>query len=326
MKYDSTYSATIATKEPLKLFALIEKTVLAQTDDTNPLATFFATWSDLLSFHQDKLSNAQYDTEFTTKVDIALAPGYTFIQPVLLEHFVLHDKEFQKTPASTGQPRKYNDLTASEKDAAEAAFQEKLLAHIFFCNSGEQHASTKTGYKEDYKKGNDYYPVTRQRALEILDTFIEKTPSAAVSQGNSFSQNAVKCLTCGRRGHIASDCRSGLKCTYCGKQGHLVATCRGLAPKPQTAPAQSVPDTASVKSGKNKSDTLSIKSGKSKSSLKAFAEYLASQDDDADLTDDYGDKGEAHAQYSFVQSSTAYIFKQDNSHRLDFRKVILLDD
>ena len=84
-------------------------------------------------------------------------------------------------------------------------------------------------------------------------------------------------------------------------------------------------DTASVKSGKNKSDTASIKSGKSKSSLKAFAEYLASQDDDADLTDDSGDKGEAHAQFSFVQSSTAYIFKQDKSHGLDLRKVILLD-
>ena len=86
LKHESTWEDILKHSDPLTLFALIEKTVLAQTKDTYPYATVYDQQCSFYQFGQDQLSNEQYYARFNTKVDIGAAIGITRQHQVLLEH------------------------------------------------------------------------------------------------------------------------------------------------------------------------------------------------------------------------------------------------
>ena len=119
MKQDADWATVSASYDPLQLYRLIEKTILAQTENQYQFATVYNQEMALYSFCQEKLSNAQWYERFNTKVDVADAIGVGKEHPVLLE-FVSQEL--------------YNDsfdnITADQKEIARADAKEWYLAYI----------------------------------------------------------------------------------------------------------------------------------------------------------------------------------------------------
>ena len=63
--------------DPLNLYCLIEKTILAQTEDQYPFATVYEQELAFYSFRQDSLTNPQWYERFNTQVDVGTSIGVT---------------------------------------------------------------------------------------------------------------------------------------------------------------------------------------------------------------------------------------------------------
>jgi len=85
MKQDADWNTVSTSYDPLQLHRLIEKTILAQTEDQYPFATVYDQELGLYSFRQEIMTNAQWYERFNTKVDVANAIGVTRQHKVLLE-------------------------------------------------------------------------------------------------------------------------------------------------------------------------------------------------------------------------------------------------
>ena len=77
MKHDPDWKSASESYDPLTLMKLIEKTVLAQTEDQYPFATVYEQECTLYSFNQQTLSNEQWYERFNTKIDVSSAIGVT---------------------------------------------------------------------------------------------------------------------------------------------------------------------------------------------------------------------------------------------------------
>jgi hypothetical protein len=86
MKHDIDWIPASTSYNPLTIFALIEKTILAQTGDQYPYATVYEQESTLYSFSQNTLSNEQWYERFNTRIEVGTAIGVTRQHTVLLEH------------------------------------------------------------------------------------------------------------------------------------------------------------------------------------------------------------------------------------------------
>ena len=71
MKQDADWEAISTSYNPLLLYHLIEKMVLAQMEDQYPFVTIYEQEMALYSFRQETLLNPQYYEHFNTKVDVA---------------------------------------------------------------------------------------------------------------------------------------------------------------------------------------------------------------------------------------------------------------
>jgi hypothetical protein len=73
MKQDTDWNTVSTSYDPLILYRLIEKTILAQTEDQYPFATVYDQELAFYAFRQDSLSNPQWYERFNTKVDVGAA-------------------------------------------------------------------------------------------------------------------------------------------------------------------------------------------------------------------------------------------------------------
>ena len=89
MKQDTDWNAVSISYDPLTLYRLIEKMILAQTEDQYPFATVYDQELAFYSFRQDSLSNPQWYERFNTKVDVSAAIGVTRQHKVLLEYVAM---------------------------------------------------------------------------------------------------------------------------------------------------------------------------------------------------------------------------------------------
>jgi hypothetical protein len=104
MKQDTDWNAVSTSYDSWPLYRLIEKTVLAQTEDQYPFATVYDQELAFYLFKQESLSNPQWYEcfnpqwyeHFNTKVDIGDAIGVTRQHKVLLEYVAqeLHSPPF----------------------------------------------------------------------------------------------------------------------------------------------------------------------------------------------------------------------------------------
>jgi hypothetical protein len=86
MKQDTEWTNVSTSYDPLNLYCLIERTVLAQTEDQYPFATVYDQELSFYSFRQDTLSNPQWYELFNTKVDVLDDIGVTRQHKILLEY------------------------------------------------------------------------------------------------------------------------------------------------------------------------------------------------------------------------------------------------
>jgi hypothetical protein len=86
MKQDMYWAVVSKSYDPLTLYCLIERTMLAQTEDQYPFATVYDQELSLYSFKQETLLNPQWYERFNTRVDVSEAIEKTRQHKVLLEY------------------------------------------------------------------------------------------------------------------------------------------------------------------------------------------------------------------------------------------------
>ena len=86
MKHDPDWDTASMSYNPLKFMALIEKTILSQTEYQYPLATVYEQEVKFYSFHQYNLTEDQWCERFNTKVDIRSSIVVTRKHKVLLKY------------------------------------------------------------------------------------------------------------------------------------------------------------------------------------------------------------------------------------------------
>ena len=86
MKHDPGWDTESTSYYPFKAKALIEKTILSQTEYQYPFDTVYEQEVAFYSFHQKHLTNNQWYERFNTKVDIGSTIGVTRQYNVLLKY------------------------------------------------------------------------------------------------------------------------------------------------------------------------------------------------------------------------------------------------
>jgi hypothetical protein len=132
MKQDPDWITVSTSYDPLTLYRLIERTVLAQTKDQYPFATLYDQELVLYSFKQESLSNPQWYERFNTKIDFGDAIGVTHQHKVLLEYVAqeLHNQAF-------------GDLAAAKQLLVRDDAEECYVSYAFLRQSGTQHGNLK---------------------------------------------------------------------------------------------------------------------------------------------------------------------------------------
>ena len=77
VKYDRNWENTSKSYEPLQILGLIEKTVLAQTEDQYPFAMVYEQECSIYIFSQNTMSNEKLYERFNTNIDVGSAIGVT---------------------------------------------------------------------------------------------------------------------------------------------------------------------------------------------------------------------------------------------------------
>jgi Zinc knuckle len=128
-------------------------------------------------------------------------------------------------------------------------------------NSAAKHDKLKISLTDDYAKGQDTYPKTRQEALRLLDAFTKTAaPRAIVTEGKSF---ATAAKTSSKQS--SEDYWKGKECYKCGEKGHPARRCPNddKDKKKKSSKSKGKGDDSDNES---KSSRRSFKSAKSKSS------------------------------------------------------------
>jgi hypothetical protein len=86
MKQDMEWTNVSTSYDPLNMYCLIERTVLAQTEDQYTFATVYDQELSFYSLRQEDFSNPQWYERFNTKVDVGDAIGVTQNHKDLLEY------------------------------------------------------------------------------------------------------------------------------------------------------------------------------------------------------------------------------------------------
>jgi hypothetical protein len=125
---------------------LIEKTILARTEDQYPFATVHDQKLAFYSFKQDALTNPQWYEHFNTKVDVGAAIGVTHQHKVLLEYVAMELHQ-----------QAYATLGAVEQQAVREDAEERYISYAFLRQSGLQHSNLKVDLQNDFATGDNRY-------------------------------------------------------------------------------------------------------------------------------------------------------------------------
>jgi hypothetical protein len=219
MKHDADWISASESYDPLTLMKLIEKTILAQTEDKYPYATVYKQECTLYSFNQNTLSNEQWYERFNTRIDVETAIGVTRQHKVLLDHVAhgtIHGSTFEKHADGISQ-------TIAEQAAIREKAEERYLSYVFLRQSGKQHNKLKVDLQNDFTTEDDRYPKNRQVTLHLLDKYSKSVVAQApISEGTAFTRRGSQggkqdtydtaywkdkeCFNCHKKGHSSSHC------------------------------------------------------------------------------------------------------------------------
>jgi hypothetical protein len=148
MKHHTSWSTTNKSGDPLLLYALIEKTILAQNEETYPFAVIYKFERALYHYMQNTLTNNQWYQRFVIQANLAASQG------VVHQHGVLRDYVAKKL-----QNKTYAQLTDPlQKEAVCEDAAERYLAFVFLSQSGEKHNQLRADLKNQFMSGHDITP------------------------------------------------------------------------------------------------------------------------------------------------------------------------
>jgi hypothetical protein len=170
MKQDTGWTVVSTSYDPLTLYSLIERTILAQTEDQYPFATVYDQELLFYLFKQETLSNPQWNERFNTKVDVSEAIGVTPQHKVLLDYV-----------AQESYTKFFEGLGVAEQKLVIDDAEERYISYAFLRQSGIQHGNLKVDLQNDFTTGENRYPKNRQQTLHVLDKY-RKTVVPKVTQ------------------------------------------------------------------------------------------------------------------------------------------------
>ena len=336
MKHDPDWTTASESYDPLTLFKLIEKTVLAQTEDQYPFATVYEQECTLYSFSQNTLSNEQWYERFNTRIDVGTAIGVTRQHQVLLEHVA----------SETSPNISFASMTPEQQTEVRTKAEERYLSYIFLRQSGKQHNKLKVDLQNDFTTGDDRYPKNRQATLHLLDKYSKSivvshtTPSEGTSfaqrggkgGGNNSNQNQNK-------DDYDKDYWKDKKCYNCNKTGHPSNKCP--LKKQKNDDDKSVSTRTSKSSKSDKATDINKAQKKLKKSFATLTSKINEMENESDLSDsDDDDEEQSHFQTDAMSNyAFHHAFHQDFEQRnidvlfkkrgpklnLALRNIILLD-
>lgn len=303
MKQDADWETVMQSCDPLTLYRLIEKTILAQTEDQYPYAVVHDQEMALYGLWQGNQSNAQWYDRFNTRLDVGVAIG------IARRHHNLLDYE-----ADLQYDQKFVDLDPEVQEELVHFTEEAYNSYLLIRHSS--HKKLIEDLADGHVTGNKAYPKTRALALRYLDTYKKKhEPKPEPSDGSVFIQNGKK--------EYDKTFWAGKKCFNCNKMGHPATHCK----EPKAKKKGGDDDDKSVASAKSVS-----KVSKSVNKLQKSVDTLLVQLKEAEESEVSGsDDDEETSLFQLCSpvetSSTAKIFAQAKSARkdLDLREVILAD-
>jgi hypothetical protein len=151
MKHDRDHDTVMRSADPLKLYALIEKTIMAQIEDKYPFETIYNSELRFYNGQQRDLSNDRFYNKFNTQSDVNKAVGIERIHPTLVDYM-------------TEQPHKgtaFEDLPDANQELVKAKTMEAYLSYAFLQQAHKQHAKLKTDLRNEYAHGIDKFPKDR---------------------------------------------------------------------------------------------------------------------------------------------------------------------
>jgi hypothetical protein len=151
MKQDMDWNTMIISYDPLNFYRLMERTVLAQTEDQCPFATVYDQELSFYSFKQDNMPNPQWYECFNTKVDVSGAIGVTRQHKVLFEYV-----------AQESYTRAFTDLGPVEQHLVRDDAEVRYVSYAFLRQSGTHHGNLKMDLQNDFTTGDNRYPKNRQ--------------------------------------------------------------------------------------------------------------------------------------------------------------------
>jgi hypothetical protein len=338
MKHDSDWIPASESYDPLTLMRLIEKTILAQTEDQYPFATVYEQECTLYSFNQNTLSNEQWYERFNTRIDVGTAIGVTRQHKVLLDHVAhetIHGSTFEKHANGINQ-------TVAEQAAIREKAEERYLSYVFLRQSGKQHNKLKVDLQNDFTTGDDRYPKNRQATLHLLDKYSKSVVAQApISEGTAFAQRATRV---DKQDTYDKSYWKDKECFNCHSKGHPSSHCPN---KDKDSDDKSLSSKSSKTSKSSKSTAKSItktqkRLKKSFATLSSKIDELENEDSDISASDS-GDENshfqtgsiegyqmmqtETPQQQSFEQRNVDVLFKKTREAKihLNLRNIILLD-
>ena len=321
LKQEATWNVVSSSYDPLVLYRLIEKTILAQTEDQYPFATVYDQEQAFYSFRQDTLSSAQWYERFNTKIDVGEAIGVSRHHKVLLEYC-----SNEHTPNST-----FSTLSAADQVLVRADAEERYISYVFLRQSGTQHANLKEDLQNGFTTGDNRYPKTRQETLHLLDKYSKNVvPKSTASEGSSFLQQES----------YDKKYWKNLECYKCGKKGHPANHCRGKKQQSKKTDNDKDDDDKSIASNAESVRKLSKDFKKMKKNFATVNTQLTKLAEDGENGSDLSESDQDESSHfqiglQFTQFKDhfepriAKLFKQTHATKtkikLDLREIILLD-
>jgi hypothetical protein len=224
MKQDMDWDVVNTSYKPLTLYRLIDRTILAQTEDQYPFATVYDQELSFYSFKQETLSNPHWYERCNTKVDVCEAIGVTRHHKVLLDYV-----------AQESYTKSFEGLGVAEQKLVRDDAEERYVSYDFLLQSGIQHGNLKVNLQNDFTTGDNRYPKNRQQTLHLLDKYIKTViPKVTQSEGTSFAQKGGRgngrSYNGNGKGHDSSTYDKKYwkdkEYTKCHKMGHPATHCR----------------------------------------------------------------------------------------------------
>ena len=146
MKQDTSWTTVSMSYDPLVLLNFIEKTVIYQSQNTYPCATFYEAQLSIMGYHQNTQSNDAYYNRFNTKCDVVDAIGFN-----LGDHSILHEWVTQEDHPGYD----FEDLTYVQQLAVRKKSKDKYLANMMVGQSNSSSAKLRAILSDAYVLRDD---------------------------------------------------------------------------------------------------------------------------------------------------------------------------